>query len=104
MDVCDSILSLRIVSNRFTVQGALQWLEDNQDKSLEEINTPAPKAAAGSDDEDSGPALNPGEEAKSMICNDCGKKFRSVAQAEFHASKTWVPIYRGVIRQLLMVE
>ncbi|KAK5184306.1 hypothetical protein LTR16_009990, partial [Cryomyces antarcticus] len=26
--------------------------------------------------------------AKSLVCNDCGKKFRSVAQAEFHASKT----------------
>ncbi|KAH8685492.1 ubiquitin-related domain-containing protein [Tricladium varicosporioides] len=70
------------------LQGALQWLEDNQDKSLEEINMPASKAAADSDNEDAAPALNPGEEAKSMICNDCGKKFRSVAQAEFHASKT----------------
>lgn len=34
--------------------------------------------------------------AKSMICNECGKKFRSVAQAEFHASKTYVtPEWRG---------
>lgn len=23
-----------------------------------------------------------------MVCNECGKKFRSQAQAEFHASKT----------------
>lgn len=23
-----------------------------------------------------------------MLCNECGKKFRSQAQAEFHASKT----------------
>lgn len=39
-------------------------------------------------EEEDGPALKPGEEAKSLICNDCGKKFRSTAQAEFHAGKT----------------
>lgn len=26
--------------------------------------------------------------ARSLVCNECGKKFRSQAQAEFHASKT----------------
>lgn len=44
--------------------------------------------ASAADDADEGPALQPGEEAKSLICNDCGKKFRSQSQAEFHASKT----------------
>lgn len=34
------------------------------------------------------PALQPGETAKSLICEDCGKKFRNVAQAEWHGSKT----------------
>ena len=34
------------------------------------------------------PALAAGEQARSLICNECGKKFRSQAQAEFHASKT----------------
>ncbi|KAL4964792.1 uncharacterized protein BDV14DRAFT_200603 [Aspergillus stella-maris] len=63
------------------LQGALEWLEQNQDKSIEEI-----KADAGDDEE--GPALQPGEEARSLVCNECGKKFRSQAQAEFHASKT----------------
>jgi UBX domain-containing protein 1/4 len=62
------------------VQGALEWLETNQDKSLEDIQT----AAA----EEQEPALNPGETARSLVCNECGKKFRSTAQAEFHASKT----------------
>jgi hypothetical protein len=62
------------------VQGALEWLETNQDKSLEEIK-------AEQDDEE-GPALQPGEEARSLVCNECGKKFRSQAQAEFHASKS----------------
>jgi hypothetical protein len=60
----------------------LEWLEENQDKPLDEI-----KAAQEAEDEE-GPALKPGEEARSLICNDCGKKFRSQAQAEFHASKS----------------
>jgi hypothetical protein len=64
------------------VQGALEWLEQNQDKSLEEI-----KASQPTEDEEP-PALKPGEEARSLVCNECGKKFRSTAQAEFHASKT----------------
>ncbi|CAK38587.1 hypothetical protein AnigIFM60653_000541 [Aspergillus niger] len=61
------------------IQGALEWLEENQDKSLEEI-----KEA----ESEEGPALQPGEEARSLVCNECGKKFRSHAQAEFHASKS----------------
>jgi len=69
------------------VQDALQWLEDNQDKSLEEITGPAPTSTAD-DPAEEAPALKEGEVAKSMVCNDCGKKFRSVAQAEFHAEKT----------------
>jgi hypothetical protein len=32
--------------------------------------------------------LQPGEEPRSLACNECGKKFRSQAQAEFHASKS----------------
>ncbi|KAL4956580.1 hypothetical protein BDW69DRAFT_79512 [Aspergillus filifer] len=68
-------------SQSIAVQGALEWLEQNQDKSIEEI-----KADAGDDEE--GPPLQPGDEARSLVCNECGKKFRSHAQAEFHASKT----------------
>ncbi|KAJ5703742.1 UBX domain protein [Penicillium malachiteum] len=67
-----------------TVQGALEWLEENQDKSLEEIKESQTQEA----EDDEGPALQPGEEARSLVCNDCGKKFRSHAQAEYHASKT----------------
>ncbi|KAL4878570.1 hypothetical protein BJY04DRAFT_221069 [Aspergillus karnatakaensis] len=65
------------------LQGALEWLEQNQDKSLDEI-----KSAVPAEEEEEGPALQPGEEARSLVCNECGKKFRSHAQAEFHASKT----------------
>ncbi|KAJ5745403.1 hypothetical protein N7520_010585 [Penicillium odoratum] len=72
------------VSKTGGLQGALEWLETNQDKSLEEI-----KAAQSQEAEDEeGPALKPGEEARSLVCNECGKKFRSQAQAEFHASKS----------------
>ena len=64
-------------------------MEENQDKSLEEINAPA-KAAAQSEDDPTAeaPALKPGEVPRSLVCNECGKKFRSQAQAEFHATKT----------------
>lgn len=79
----------KVIADENIVQGALQWLEDNQDKSLEEVQDPAPTTTT--DDNDANvepPALNPGEEAKSLVCNECGKRFRSTAQAEFHASKT----------------
>ena len=67
----------------YTVQGALEWLETNQDKSMDEIKNPETDASIDP------PALKDGEVAKSMKCNDCGKKFRSMAQAEFHAEKTY---------------
>lgn len=76
----------------FKVQGALEWLEQMQDKSLEEINTPTPstKTAVENNNDPNAepPELKPGEVAKSLVCNDCGKMFRSVAQAEFHGAKT----------------
>ena len=67
-----------------SLQNAMDWLEKNQDKSLDEI-TQESTTAEGDED---GPALKPGEQAMSLVCNDCGKKFRSQAQAEFHAKKT----------------
>ncbi|KAL9112807.1 MAG: hypothetical protein Q9187_007709 [Circinaria calcarea] len=74
------------------LQGALEWLEQMQDKSLEEINTPTSSAKTAVENNDDAnaepPELKPGEVAKSLVCNDCGKMFRSVAQAEFHGAKT----------------
>jgi hypothetical protein len=64
------------------LQGAMDWLEKNQDKSMEDIKADQADASAEP------PALKPGEEAHSLVCDECGKKFRSVAQAEFHGSKT----------------
>ena len=69
------------------VQGALEWLEKHQDKSFEEI-TATEADFKETDPNTQADALKPGEEAKSLVCNDCGRKFRSQAQAEFHASKS----------------
>lgn len=70
------------------LQQALDWLGDNADKSYEELIEADKTASSSAADPDAPPALKPGEEAKSLVCNDCGKRFRSVAQAEWHASKT----------------
>lgn len=74
-------------SNIYLVQGAMDWLETNQDKPIEELRAPV------GDADETDPTIEPaalkeGEVANSLVCDDCGKKFRSTAQAEFHASKT----------------
>ena len=62
-------------------------MEKHQDKTLEEIsNQEATKT--GNEEDDDGPALQPGEQAQSLTCQDCGRRLRSTAQAEFHAAKT----------------
>jgi len=71
------------------LQGALQWLEDNQDKSIDDINA---TSAAEVKDEDNpsieAAPLKDGEVAQSLVCDDCGKKFRSMAQAQAHGERT----------------
>lgn len=68
------------------LQGALEWLEKNQDTPLEELQAP------DEDDDEATQAaikgLETGELAKSLVCDDCGKQFRTTAMAEFHASKS----------------
>ena len=79
------------MTNLMVVQGALEWLEKFQDKSIEDIvaSESAPSAGQGDADREEGaPELKAGEEARSLVCNECGRKLRSHAQAEFHASKT----------------
>ncbi|KAJ4302400.1 hypothetical protein N0V88_002544 [Collariella sp. IMI 366227] len=69
------------------LQQALNWLEENQDKPLDELQaaqTVGPAADAG-EGASSTPA---GDKAQSLVCKDCGKKFRGQAEASFHASKT----------------
>ncbi|KAH7356464.1 ubiquitin-related domain-containing protein [Rhexocercosporidium sp. MPI-PUGE-AT-0058] len=69
---------------------ALQWLEDNQDKSWEEISAAAATAA---EEEETNPSieaapLKEGEVAQSLVCDICGRKLRSMAQAEAHGERT----------------
>jgi hypothetical protein len=71
------------------VQSAIDWLEKNQDKSLNDIKEE--DAAKASASQTNTTSVDEGLEARSLVCNECGKKFRSHAQAEFHASKTYVP-------------
>ena len=65
---------------------AVGWLEEVEGKSLDEIKAADVKAET---DPQTVPAdLKPGEEAKSLVCGECGRRLRSHAQAEFHATKT----------------
>lgn len=85
------------------MEQALEWLEKNQDKSWEEIQEDT-ALAAETDASIEPEALKDGEVAKSMVCDDCGKKFRSIPQAEFHASKTYVePLPLGLFPKLIFV-
>ena len=65
---------------------AIDWLDKNAEKSVDDLK--ADDANAAEDGAPADPVLQVGETARSLVCNDCGKKFRSTAQAEFHASKT----------------
>ncbi|ORY09400.1 ubiquitin-related domain-containing protein [Clohesyomyces aquaticus] len=64
------------------LQEAIDWLDKNSEKTVAQLKEEQASAV------EEPPALKPGEEAKSLQCDDCGKQFRSVAQAEFHASKS----------------
>ena len=77
--LAQGVVPSKLISS--TVQGAIDWLERNQEKSIEELREDEAE-------EDGMPEIKPGEEAKSLLCKDCGKKFRTQSQAEFHASKT----------------
>lgn len=83
------------------LQGALTWLENTQDTPLDELKAAGAsgKAAANKDGENSDDegatqaaitALETNQEAKSLVCNECSKMFRSQATAEFHAAKSYV--------------
>ncbi|KAI1250571.1 hypothetical protein MGN70_007628 [Eutypa lata] len=64
------------------LQGAMDWLEKTQDTPLDELKDEEEEAAINA------APLAEGAVAMSLVCNECGKKFRSQAAAEFHASKT----------------
>ena len=75
-----------ILTYLLTVADAIDWMDKNADKSVADLI--AADANAADDGAPADPVLQVGETARSLVCNDCGKKFRSTAQAEFHASKT----------------
>lgn len=60
---------------------AIDWLDKNADKSIETIREEDTKAA----EEKSAEAA---AQAQSLVCNECGKKMRGVAEAEYHATKS----------------
>ncbi|KAL5612231.1 hypothetical protein BROUX41_000229 [Berkeleyomyces rouxiae] len=66
------------------LQGALQWLEDNQDKPLEDIKQAANEGAEAQ----SGDAGGADDAANSLVCNECGKLFKNADLATFHATKS----------------
>jgi len=70
-------------TNSLIVQGALEWLEENQDKSLEEIQK---KETEEGESAAAGPSQ---PSARSWVCNECDKKFRSTEALEFHAHKSY---------------
>ncbi|KAK4448249.1 ubiquitin-related domain-containing protein [Podospora aff. communis PSN243] len=69
------------------LQGALNWLEENQDTPIEELQA-AGASTVESQAEGSDSAVLENLNAKSLVCNECGKKFRNHDAASFHASKT----------------
>ncbi|KAM5352676.1 hypothetical protein ACJ41O_005398 [Fusarium nematophilum] len=72
------------------LQGALQWLEDNQDKPLDEIKAAQASKDEEDDDDDTEAKIAELEtgQAKSLVCNECGKRFRNHDLASYHATKT----------------
>jgi len=61
--------------------------EELQDSDFEEIKAADATVAEGDPSEEP-PALKDGEIARSMVCDDCGKRFRSLDQAMFHRVKS----------------
>jgi len=67
---------------------AIDWLDKNADTPLSDLQAADAAADAATDKANDNPALEAGEVARSMVCNDCGKKFRGMSQAQFHAEKS----------------
>lgn len=63
--------------------GAIDWLDKNADKSIEDLK--AEEAEEGQADSN---LPEPEAQARSYVCNDCGKKFRGINQAQYHGEKS----------------
>ena len=64
--------------------GALDFLDKNADRSVADLKEDENEETAAA----AGDAANPDQQAMSMVCNDCGRKLRNMAAAQFHAEKT----------------
>jgi UBX domain-containing protein 1/4 len=63
------------------VADAIEWLDTNAEKTVEQLQAEDAAAAESK-------AAEAADQARSLVCNECGKRFRGTAQAEYHASKT----------------
>lgn len=64
-----------------TVADAIDWLDKNADKSVDDLKAEEATVAEAK-------AQEAADQARSLVCNECGKQFRGTAEAEYHASKT----------------
>ncbi|KAK9242556.1 hypothetical protein V1506DRAFT_547145 [Lipomyces tetrasporus] len=75
-----------------TLENAIEWLEQHPIESAADATGATdyvdPGDAAGESAAIEGEAGELSEEAGSLVCQDCGKRFRTPAMAEFHATKT----------------
>jgi hypothetical protein len=69
------------------VNGAIDWLETNADKTIEEIQAEVAAAAETDTKITTTSSLESGVVAMSYVCGECGKKFRNMTEVQFHANK-----------------
>jgi len=87
----------QLTRGRKTVQDAIEWLDKNSSKSLDELTSSTPAQALGSapssssgDLDADGDRAEASGTAASLKCSDCGKLFSSPERAQFHATRTFV--------------
>jgi UBX domain-containing protein 1/4 len=73
----------------------MNWLEKTQDTPFDELLAEEEAGVTTA-------ALDDGQVAQSIVCNDCGKKFRSQELAGFHAEKTYVGLAHSISSCLLI--
>jgi UBX domain-containing protein 1/4 len=63
------------------VAEAIDWLDKNAEKSVEDLK-------AEDDAANEAKAAQAAEEAKSWVCNECGKRMRGMREVQYHAEKS----------------
>ncbi|KAI5299686.1 hypothetical protein KEM56_003038 [Ascosphaera pollenicola] len=71
---------------------AIEWLDANADKPLNELDDTTKETGSTEKDASAAAAAAAAAAAEAMahsfVCNECSKKFRNTAEAEYHASKS----------------